>query len=612
MPRPTVLVMDREETRRRDLVHALAGHGYEVIAAATSKEGKRFANGLRPGVIVAEAALVDVVGPFGFWVRSSRQTEASPTVVLLSDAEIGADVPDGVRIIALAGLAADGLLRKVRTALISRESGLATDPRLESLVADLQELPFFDLLPLLQRAKVTGHVELAEGQLFLADGEVFAAQAGTQRGVKAFARLARTPGGSARFVLGSEPAEREIFKDLLSLMAIAMEDQHQYEEARTQLPDLSSRLTLTKGPIGGAMQLSPPQQSLLEVVRSSRTLWDVLDLVAAPDGEVLAGLVQLRALGILEFGERELGVRIVTDSTADLPPEFAKRHQIHIVPLSVTLGNEIYKDGVDLTPDAFYRLLQTRRGSQLRTNPPGRGEFLADYRMLVPRTDVVSVHLSEAVSQTVANARAAASEGNEEFRQLRGDGGPALEVVDSTLVSTGLALLVVLAARLAERRLTADEIRTRLEAIRSRVHLLFVADTVEYLAQGVRPGKARAWLASLLGVKPIIGMEGGEVVAVDQIRIGSAAHPRVIELLKQKVDVSRPVMVGVGHGAAPVLAVRLRNLLQDNFKVSEFIESEIGPGVGAFLGPGCVGVAVFQPTQEEEFLLAGARNAFQA
>jgi DegV family protein with EDD domain len=612
MPRPTVLVVDREEARRRALVRALAGHGYEVIAAATPDEGKRFAAGLHPGVIVTEAALAVAAGHVGPGGPSPLHADVSPMVLLLSEAATSRDVPDGMRTIVLTGLTADGLLHKVRTALIGWELGLAPDPDLESLIGDLQGLPFFDLLPLLQRARFTGHVDLAQGQLSLVDGEVVAARAEVQRGAKAFARLARAPGARARIVLGSEPREREIALDLLSLMAIAIEDNHQYQEARSQLPDLSTRLNLVNGTIQGPTQLSPGQRSLREAVHSGQTLWDVLDGTAAPDGEVLVDLVQLRALGLVEFGESRVEVRIVTDSTADLPPEFAKRHEVHVVPLSVAFGNEIYKDGVDLTPDAFYRLLRARRGSQPRVNPPGKAEFLADYRMLVARTDVVSVHVSEGVSQTVVNARAAASEGNEEFRQLRRDGHPALEVVDSTLVSAGLALLVLLATRLVERRLTASEISSRLALMRSRVHLLFVADTTKYLTEAVRLGKARAWLDGLLRVKPIVGMEDGEVAAVDQIRIGNAAHVQVIELLNQKVDPGRPVMVGIGHGAAPVSAVRLRSLLQDTFNVREVIECEIGPAAGAFLGPGCVAAAVFQPTEEEGPLLVETAAGYGA
>ena len=604
MARATILVLDGEETRRKDLVRGLAGYGHEVVAASSAEEGRRFASGLKLEVIVAEAALVDATDPLGIRWATRAVGEASPTTILLADTKTGPQVPVGVLTLAVQDTPFEAILRKVRTALLGRELGLACDPLLESLVGDLEALPLFELLPLLHAAAVTGRVRAGGGQLFLEEGEVTAARADTQRGVKAFSRLARTAAGSFRVMLGSPPVPRELFKDLLSLIADAMEDQHRYDEARAQLPSLSSRVRLTASLDGPGFTLSPAEQGSVANVRASRTLWNALDRSRALDGAALADAAHLHELGVLEFDAPEVKVRIVTDSTADLPVELAQRHQIHIVPLSVTFGREIYRDGVDLSPETFYGLLQSRRGAHPLTSPPSQGEFGATYRMLIERSDLVSVHLSERVSHTVVNARAAAQEGREEFSRRRGGDTPVLEVVDAMQVSTGLGLLAVMAARMAQRRLSAQEIRARLEAMRARVHLLFVADNPEYLARGGRLGKAQAWLGGALGVKPILCLEEGAVVPVDRVRRGDAAHQRLIDLFKQRVDLDRPVMVGIGHASAPVLAVRLRNLLQDGFTVSEVIESEIGPVVGTHVGPGCVGAAMFQPTEEEQPLVA--------
>jgi DegV family protein with EDD domain len=356
--------------------------------------------------------------------------------------------------------------------------------------------------------------------------------------------------------------------------------------------------------------LSPDQQSVVEDARAGRSLFSVLDRREVLDGAAMVDAARLHELGILEFDAPEVNVRIVTDSAADLPLEVARRHQIHIVPLSVTSGRDIYEDGVDLSPEAFYKLLESRKGAHLRTRPPTKGEFLARYRMLVERSDVVSVHLSGRVSETVANARAAAQEGMEEFRRLRGDGTAALEVFDSMEIGTGLALLVLIAARMALRKLPAHEILAHLERMRSRVHLFIVADDLQYLARWGRLGKIQAWLGGMLGVKPIFGLEDGNVVPVGRVRRANAAHPRVIELFKELVDPARPSLAGIGHAACPVQAVRLRNLLQDSFTVPELIESEIGPVVGTQVGPGCVIAAIFQPTEEEQPLIAPVTDAW--
>ncbi len=603
MGRPTVLVVDTQEPRRKELVRGLAEHAYEVITAASADEGRRFAGGLNPDVIVVESRLSAALEP--------ATAEGSPpaTVVLVDgDAEVGA----GERGLAVAtdGLEAAEILRMVRTVLVGRELGLATDPRAKSLRGDLHALPLLELLPMLQRAVVTGRVVVGGGELLLEDGEVVAASAGGASGVKAFARLARLAGGDFRVTLGPLGGEREIYRDLLSLMAMAMEDQHQYQEALAQLPSLSSRLRLVMGPAFFATQFSPSQQKVLQEAHEGGTVWNVLDRVEATDGAVLADVARLRHLGVAEFDEPQVSVRIVTDSTADLPPELARRHHIEVIPLSVAFGKQTYKDGVDLTSREFYRNLEASKHHHPKTSPPTEGDFLAEYRLMLARSDVVSVHISGRMSETLAHARAAAEGGRDEFGRLRGEGAPVLEVVDSMQVSVGLGLLVMLAARMAERGLPAHEIRARIEAMRSRLHLLFVVDTLEYLARGGRIGRAQAWLGGRLGVRPILGVADGEVVPVDRVWGQNAAHRRLVELLRERVEVERPVVVAIGHSNAPLLAVRLRSLLQDSFKASEILETQIGPVVGAHVGPGSVGAAVLQPSEDEQALVAPASDAW--
>jgi DegV family protein with EDD domain len=383
-----------------------------------------------------------------------------------------------------------------------------------------------------------------------------------------------------------------------------MEDQHRFNEALAQVPDWESRGRLEMGPAFFSTQFSPVQQALLQAGQADRTLRSLVDAAPQPDGEVLAELVRLREMGFITFAEPEIRVRIVTDSTADLPPEVARMNGVEVVPLSVIFGSDIYKDGPDLTPGAFYRLLETRKDVHPRTNPPTKGEFVSEYRRIVGRQDVVSIHISEKMSQTVVHARAAASE-TDQAASARADGSrPSITVVDAQQVSAGLGLLALCAARMARRNLPAVEIRRRLEEMRSRLHLLFVVDTLEYLARGGRIGKARALLGGLIGIKPILGLVNGEVVPVDKVRGGKAAHPRVVELLKERVDASCPVLVGVAHAAAPIWADRLRTVLQQNFIISELVACEIGPVVGAHVGPGCVGAVMFQPTDEEARLIA--------
>ena len=604
MARPTILVVDGEDTRRKELVRGLTGLGYEVIAAAGAEEGRRFADGLAPGLVIADAALVDPGDPLGLRARASQVSPPSPRVVLFGARE-GGELPDGVVGVS-GGLGGASLLLRVRTALLADELRLPADPGLESLAGDLERLPLFELLPMLQRAVLTGHLELEGGFLQLEEGEVVAAAAAGTRGVKAFTRLARNVRGSFRIVLEMAGGEREIFKDLLSLMAVAIEDQHLYEEARGQLPALSSRMRLEMGPVFFATQFSPTQQRLLEAAQGCRTPWHLLDRVASPDGEALAGLAQLHGLGIVALEDPEVEVRVVTDSAGGLPPPVAQRLRVATLPLTVMAGQRVLLDGTGTTTEELLRLLATRAGRRhrVRVEPVSREEAVAAYRGLVARSDVVSLHVSERLSQTVTNARAGAERGRDEFRGLRRDGSPDVEVVDTTQVSAGQALLVVAAARMAGRQLRAHDIRTRVEAMRDRVHTLFIADAPQLLEERGLLGKVGSWLAGHLGIKPILGVVQGRVAPVDQVRTGRTALPRAVELLAQRVEPARPVMACVAHAAAPLSAVELRHLLQERFNLSEIVESEIGAIGLDLLGTGCVAVALLQPNAEEVPLVA--------
>lgn len=134
--------------------------------------------------------------------------------------------------------------------------------------------------------------------------------------------------------------------------------------------------------------------------------------------------------------------------------------------------------------------------------------------------------------------------------------------------------------------------------------ILFVADTLEYLRRGGCIGGARAWIGKLLDIKPILGLADGEVVAVDRVRGARAAQPRILELMGQRADPARPTLVAVAHANAPVWADRLRQTVEERYTVAEMTLAEMGPTVGAHAGPGTIGIAWLQVSDEELELLA--------
>jgi DegV family protein with EDD domain len=616
MPRPAVLLVEPQAARRKELSRGLSSLGYEVIPAIDERQGRRFLQEmgeLGPAVVMAPLGFVDPRAGAPTLEGRVESGNGSPrTLLLLGEREEdGQDLPGEVSYLATGGLAAGELVRCVHVLLLGREVGIEADSQLASLVGDLELTPLLELLRALQRAEVSGRLVHAAGEVTLIGGQVVAAAAGGTRGMKAFCRLSHLDSGPVRVVpaaaddelalgRGAAAGEPEIREDMKALIIRALEDRVHDSPAQR------SRLRLEIGADFFERSFTPRQKEVLAAIPAARTVGRLVDALPATDGEVLRALGELVAIGVVEVEEPEAAVRVVTDSTSDLPEDLARAHDIHVVPLLVIFGDRIYHDGVDLGAREFYERLETG-GVPPRTNPPSRGDFLRVYREVAARQDIFSIHLSEKLSQTVGNARAVAAEALPALAALRpaAAGRPlAIEVADSDSISLGLGLQALFAARMAQRGLDLPAIRGRIAAMRGRMHVLFVVDTLDFLARGGRIGKARALMGRVLGVKPILGVADGEVVAVDRVRGGRAAHPRLIELFAQRVDPRRPVMAAIGHSKAPIWADRLRALLEERFHPAELMVTEIGPVVGTHSGPGTVGAALFQPTAEELPLIA--------
>jgi DegV family protein with EDD domain len=476
---------------------------------------------------------------------------------------------------------------------LTPEIGADPDSRYEALVGDhsLARLP--DLLRALAAVLYSGRIELDRGSVDLAGGEVVAASAPPVRGRKALFRLVRLDAGPFRIVAGAPlAATREIHDDLQTLMAAAIED------SMGELPDPRTQVRIEIGPEFFAEDLSPEEQRIVQAAQRGADLQAVLDAGAATDGAVLDALLRLAERGVVVLEQPQPGVLVVTDSTADLPAHVARELGIEVVPLKVRFGQQTFRDGVDLTPQGFYQRLEAG-GAHPTTEPPDAEDFARCYQQL-DRRDVVSVHVSRKLSQTWTRAEEAAKLA----LATAGRRGAQAEVVDSRAVSAALGFQAIYAARMAARGVAAAAIRTRLGALSPRLHVLFVVDTLDYLMRGGRIGKARGWIGKLLGIKPILGLQEGEIVPVDRARGGQAAQDRLLELLAQRLAPRRPAIAAVIHAKAPARADRVSRLLRERFAVRELLVAELGPVLGTQVGPGMVGVVAFQPTDDEAELLA--------
>jgi DegV family protein with EDD domain len=277
------------------------------------------------------------------------------------------------------------------------------------------------------------------------------------------------------------------------------------------------------------------------------------------------------------------GTAIVADTTSYLPPELLKRHDVHLINLYVGLEGEQEPEGQISDLSAFYERLRAS-GESVTTSQPSVGDFLAVYEpLLAEGREIVSIHLASGISGTYESAVQAC-----ERLTADGKGGERVHVCDSRTGCGGMGLMVLGAARAAERGASGSEVKAAAKEVRANLKIWFAVDTLEYLRRGGRIGAARAWIASSLAIKPILTLED-EITPVERVRTRSRAFERLVDYARQRHDDGADAWV-VQHVQDPDNAARLVDACWPIFGRDPIFTSEIGPVIGAHVGPGLLGV----------------------
>ena len=276
-----------------------------------------------------------------------------------------------------------------------------------------------------------------------------------------------------------------------------------------------------------------------------------------------------------------MAIKIVTDSVADLPAGLAGELDITVVPCNVVLGDVNYKDGVDLGPDELFRRMAAGPGLPT-TSQPSMAEFQSVYQELTANGDsIVSIHPSAKVSGTFNSAQQA--------RNALGDAD--IHVIDSGMASIAEGLVVLTAAQLAREAGSAGEVASQVQAGLSKTHAFFLLDTLEYLQKGGRIGKAAAFLGGVLSVKPILGMQDGEVHPVERPRSRQRGIRRLRELAAQMAPVRQMAVI---YSTELQEAEDLKQGFSDLLPGDRIITARFGSALGVYVGPHAVGVALTQ------------------
>ncbi len=269
-------------------------------------------------------------------------------------------------------------------------------------------------------------------------------------------------------------------------------------------------------------------------------------------------------------------IRIVTDSTCDLPASIVERWQVTVLPLYINIGKEAYLDGVDMSRQAFYERLPTF-SPHPTTAAPGPDIFRQAYEQLAAEgaAEILSIHIAESLSATVNIARVAAKETT----------AVPVTVLDSGQLSLGMGFMVQAAAEAAAHGASMAEILSLLEEQASRTHVFAVIDTLTYLRRSGRMNNVIASIGSLLRIKPLLKMHQGEA-ASERVRTLNNAYKRLLKLLESVGPVEKAALV---HTHSLERAESLRQLAAHLLPDGHIPSVDITPVLGAHLGPNAVG-----------------------
>jgi len=274
-------------------------------------------------------------------------------------------------------------------------------------------------------------------------------------------------------------------------------------------------------------------------------------------------------------------VGIITDSTATIPKELQDEFDIRVLPQILIWDEENLLDGVDISPDEFYRRLEESDVSPTSSQVTIPMFQKAFEEFVSTDTPVLAILISEGLSGTMSSAVQAKAM----FP------GAKIELVDSRTTAMALGFQVLAAARAALNGHTFEELveQTRDTARNSGVY--FVVDTLDYLHRGGRIGGAAHLFGSALKMKPILKIEDGQVTSFEKIRTRAKAHARLLEIIEGELEGRTGIHLAALHANAREEAQLLLDHIQLRFNVKEALMTEVSPVVGTHAGPGTVGLA---------------------
>lgn len=286
-------------------------------------------------------------------------------------------------------------------------------------------------------------------------------------------------------------------------------------------------------------------------------------------------------------------VGIVVDSAASIPEELVDEYGIQVTPLIAIFGNNMYRDRIDLkTPDELFELIEKSPKFPTSSAPPP-SDYLEVYRQLSRKVDsILCITISSGLSMSFSSATQAKEIAQSELPNVN------IEVLDSRATVGAMGFVALAAARAAASGQHMAGVIDVAKEVQSRVNMIFVMDTLSYLARSGRIGRAAALMGNVLDIKPLVEVSTStglvEPVARDRTKRKAVQH--LLEIVKQRVGTEKPVHMMVEHTSSPGDAERLKQMVGDQFNCAELLLCEFNPVAALITGPGNLGLSFYGDT----------------
>jgi len=284
-------------------------------------------------------------------------------------------------------------------------------------------------------------------------------------------------------------------------------------------------------------------------------------------------------------------LKIVTDGATDMPLGWESEFQINVIPLKIRFGEETYVQGVDVTNQTFYGLVNAKKQIP-QTSLPSPYQIAEFYRKIANKDDtILSIHISSKLSGTFAAVQMAVKEISHEFKVI---------AIDSLAGSAAVGFMCREARIMDRAGQSVNQILKRIDDMKKRLVVIFTLENLEFARMNGRVSSLQSVLSSMLKINPIVVLREGMLTIGEKVRTRQRALQKVIEVVKEKVG-NHKVMLAVVHAADAEGARGLIEQLKQAFNFQEIILTELAIPVAANLGPGTIGIVAIPVDQGDLF-----------